>query len=696
MVVLRNTVLIVIVLIGFFTNNLNAQVNEVQFQMKYDTTHCWYDCYLIIKSGSAPLPNQRVQFNANYSLVLPTGSSYTIDSLYNPIRSDNGQPMNWLQNESVISPAADPAHDFHTIIPEISPISRYTQANEGDTIKLFSITVDPMPACGEGVRLHENGVDPTSSDPGMMGADFQQGFTMGGFIQIYDSNVPAEGPPGPDNNAEIGCVDGIYIDLNPITSSCSEPLTFSWTGPNYSGIGEDVIIPVRDPSDEGIYEVIVEDAIGCKDTFYFDVQNKPNGGGDLIACSGTTITLNGSDPSNGTWMEVATNSPGATLGPTNSGNADVTFDPSANGIYNFYYEFNGCGDTIEVTVNSGASLPTISGDASVCEGEDINLTTDFVVGGTYTWSGPDGFSSSAQNPTIPSATLAKDGQYTLIVSANGCDSGMGTFDVEVKPLPIATPSNDGPICEGEDLQLSAVTVPGGTYSWSGPDGFNTTAQNPTISGVTLAKAGTYTLIVFENGCQSIAATTEVVINPEPTAPIISNNGPLCVGEQLDLTSTNVTNASYFWTGPNNFFVQNPSISNVSLSDAGTYNLEIEVNGCRSQIVTTDVIVNPNPSAPSLSNNGPLCEGEQLELTSDFVSGATYTWTGPNNFSVQNPIVGNVTNSDAGTYTLQISVGGCTSSPVTTDVVVKSKPASPILSNNGPLCEGIPIRNRLRR
>ena len=41
--------------------------------------------------------------------------------------------------------------------------------------------------------------------------------------------------------------------------------------------------------------------------------------------------------------------------------------------------------------------------------------------GSYAWSGPNGFSSSLQNPTITNATLAATGTYTLqITNGNGC------------------------------------------------------------------------------------------------------------------------------------------------------------------------------------------------------------------------------------------------------------------------------------
>jgi hypothetical protein len=61
-----------------------------------------------------------------------------------------------------------------------------------------------------------------------------------------------------------------------------------------------------------------------------------------------------------------------------------------------------------------------------CEGATIILSA---AGGgtTYAWSGPVGFSSSSQNPNIPSSTVAMSGAYTVTVtSANGCTNSSST------------------------------------------------------------------------------------------------------------------------------------------------------------------------------------------------------------------------------------------------------------------------------
>ncbi len=77
--------------------------------------------------------------------------------------------------------------------------------------------------------------------------------------------------------------------------------------------------------------------------------------------------------------------------------------------------------------------------------------------------------------------------------------------------------------------------------------------------------------------------------------------------------------------------------------------------------------------PPVSNNGPLCIHDNLELYADFVNNATYDWTGPAGFTSneQNPVIWDVGMENAGTYELIITVNGSPSDPVETTVAINA-------------------------
>jgi N-acetylneuraminic acid mutarotase len=77
-----------------------------------------------------------------------------------------------------------------------------------------------------------------------------------------------------------------------------------------------------------------------------------------------------------------------------------------------------------------------------------------------------------------------------------------------KPAIAASPS---PVCEGQTLNLTASTIGGATYVWTGPGGYYNTTQNPSLPNVTLSQAGTYTCRVFLGGCWSGDTSVTVTV-----------------------------------------------------------------------------------------------------------------------------------------------------------------------------------------
>lgn len=81
-----------------------------------------------------------------------------------------------------------------------------------------------------------------------------------------------------------------------------------------------------------------------------------------------------------------------------------------------------------------------------------------------------------------------------------------------------TSSNNSPVCEGSAINLNANPTAGAppyTFSWSGPNGFTSTDQNPVILNCNSAMTGVYSLIVTDALGQTAATATAVVVNATP-------------------------------------------------------------------------------------------------------------------------------------------------------------------------------------
>ena len=72
------------------------------------------------------------------------------------------------------------------------------------------------------------------------------------------------------------------------------------------------------------------------------------------------------------------------------------------------------GAGIESACSVGAGTLTVSNNGPVCEGAPLNLSASYAQAGVaYSWTGPNGFTSSFQNPTIPNSSLATEGTYVV-------------------------------------------------------------------------------------------------------------------------------------------------------------------------------------------------------------------------------------------------------------------------------------------
>ncbi|MBP6185486.1 MAG: T9SS type A sorting domain-containing protein [Saprospiraceae bacterium] len=382
--------------------------------------------------------------------------------------------------------------------------------------------------------------------------------------------------------------------------------------------------------------------------------------GDNFICQGESTILNaGSGYNSYLWSTGATTQ---TISVSASGTYSVTVVNGSSCIGE---------DSFLVTVVDNP-VATASSNSPVCVGGTISLSSSG--GNTYTWSGPNGFSSNLQNPSIPNATSANGGTYFVTVTdGNSCSSSTNT-NVVVNLVPIGTATSNSPLCSGNTLNLMATG--GVSYNWSGPNGFTSNDQNPSIPNAMPIHSGTYAVTVTNgNGCIHVPSTV-VTINATPV-PTASSNSPLCVGATLQLNAGG--GATYNWSGPLGFASsnQNPAIPNISLNQGGTYSVTVtSAQGCSAN-TTTSVEINENPE-PTIAGSNTFCAGGFTILSAGF-GYSEYLW---NTGSSAEEIYVDM----AGTYSVTVTDDkGCTGSDEI--VVTVGQFLYPVITGDSILCDG---------
>jgi hypothetical protein len=179
-----------------------------------------------------------------------------------------------------------------------------------------------------------------------------------------------------------------------------------------------------------------------------------------------------------------------------------------------------------VTINP---VPTasITSNSPLCAGQTLSLSGASDIGTSYTWAGPNGFTSSSQNPVIPNATITTSGNYTLIVSTSNCTAAAVATSVTVNTtnMSIVAPAS---ACMGSTYTLNTSGT-ASTYTWNTGANTSSIVVSPTIT-TTYSVAGTGT-----NNCMASASVVLTVVNPT-----ISGIGAIACGSPA--TSTLSVNA----------------------------------------------------------------------------------------------------------------------------------------------------------
>ncbi|MFY7838899.1 MAG: PKD domain-containing protein [Lacibacter sp.] len=263
-----------------------------------------------------------------------------------------------------------------------------------------------------------------------------------------------------------------------------------------------------------------------------------------------------------------------------------------------------------------ASAAGISGDTiNLCADDRRSITFQSTVENCYvstayqwqlstnngsTWNNIAGATAASYTRT---ATTPGKYLYRLLIAESinigitTCRVASNPITVNINPLPVVTVKSNAPLCAGDTLLLTATG--GNRYRWSGPNVFTSNVNPLVIANAAIANTGTYIVTVTDSlGCANNDSVA-VIVHPTPVADF-SIAAPLCEKNAVLFSDRSITGGQalqkWNWNFGDGTTANNINPSHV-FSTAGKYSVSLSVEnvvGCKSQLVTKDVTINPLP------------------------------------------------------------------------------------------------------
>ncbi len=331
------------------------------------------------------------------------------------------------------------------------------------------------------------------------------------------------------------CPGGSVVVDGPTT-----PYQYLWV-PGNTGT-EDLVVTMP-----GDYQLLVTDSLGCTAasniitvslaTFTLPLIVQ----GDVV-CPGEDAVLVASGSGTIVWYADA-----ALQQQVTEGDSLMFTAPEASDTLYVTQTENGCTgppSLVILNVVGQPPAPVITGDTTLCVGDDLQLMAQQQPNVSYIWDTPTG-PLSGPVIIIGSITGQNAGVYTCMAAISGCPGSQSTVVVSVSTGPVA-PVISGPttICVGDELLLSVAEVPGISYSWNTPQGpLSGNVVNVVQAGP--GDAGVYVCTPLDGECPGVPSQTSITMQTPPLVPVVAGPSALCEGDEAVLTVTSV-NGPFTW------------------------------------------------------------------------------------------------------------------------------------------------------
>jgi choice-of-anchor A domain-containing protein/uncharacterized repeat protein (TIGR01451 family) len=332
-------------------------------------------------------------------------------------------------------------------------------------------------------------------------------------------------------------------------------------------------------------------------------------------CIGQTISLSASVPNSGEFVTNGNFSAGDT-----GFSSDFTLTTTGQGCGNGYYGvtnnanavYNWAPNCLDPSGNiSNMMSVNNAGDNQPNKRVWYQTVTGLQPNTNYVFSFKVASLTNYNTARLYMKVNGVDISTPAVISATPCTwtTLSATWNTGASTSAVINILNENGDCGGNDYAIDDISfygstgglLSGTTYGWVGPDGWTSTVQNPTRSGLTAAMTGVYTVTATTpSGCTS-TATTNVTIAPLSSYTATINNLPATITAGIDATNITATavaiGATYTWNfGTNAILATGTGTGpfNVRWTSTGakTVTLTVTNGGCSSSTTGTINVIAP--------------------------------------------------------------------------------------------------------
>jgi len=344
---------------------------------------------------------------------------------------------------------------------------------------------------------------------------------------------------------------------------------------------------------------------------------------------------------------------------------------------------------------------TISGNQTICNGTNANLTVTFT--GTppfnLTVNGPGGpYSNSGIMTMIYNLSVSQNGAYTIgSITGSGC---VGTFSGTGNVTVITPPSVDiaatAQYCLGDVIvPLTVLSGGAGTVNWYNNPGLvgslGIGASYTPVQGVgSVTYYATTTEAIL--GCVGPADNVTITVYPIPVAPSWTGTTTYCEGDlPTPLTGTPTLGGTMKWYADAGLSVLLSSLLSYNPTlVVGTFTIYLTetANGCQGPSTPITITVKPTPLAPIVAGDLLYCEGETpTALIATPTVGGTINWQNTLGINLGTGIsyTPGLTNGFTDIFVYE-TLNGCIGASTTVTIEVQPAPAVSV-TNEIKICLG---------